>query len=78
MIEYKSIRDYDYEEDKIPETPKTIEKTAAVKVNVRATGSLQGKIVRVLEAGAKITVYPTDEEWSKTIDGNYIMTKFLK
>ncbi len=80
MMEYKRY-DYDsyVEKDKPKErTPIIVEKIATTRVNVRAAANLNGNIVRVLEKGERIKVYPTNKEWSKTEDNNYIMTKFIK
>ena len=53
------------------------ELTVSKKLNLRSSPSLEGKIVRVMPVGEKVTVLYDDGEWAATEDG-FCMIKFLK
>lgn len=61
-----------------PVTINTIEKVVDVNylLNVRETPN--GKILRTIKNGEKVEVIEDLGEWSKLVDGSYVMSKFLK
>lgn len=61
-----------------PVTINTIEKVVDVNylLNVRETPN--GKILRTIKNGERVEVIEDLGEWSKLVDGSYVMSKFLK
>ena len=61
-----------------PVTITTVEKIVNVQqlLNVRETPN--GKILRTIKNGDKVEVIEDLGEWSKLVDGSYVMSKFLK
>lgn len=61
-----------------PVTINTVEKVVDVNylLNVRETPN--GKILRTIKNGEKVEVIEDLGEWSKLVDGSYVMSKFLK
>lgn len=57
--------------------PKIIIKKAITDVNIRRDPKLSATIIRVLKKGEQIEIKEELENWSKTVDGYYIMSKFL-
>lgn len=61
-----------------PVTINTVEKVVDVNylLNVRETPN--GKILRTIKNGERVEVIEDLGEWSKLVDGSYVMSKFLK
>ena len=61
-----------------PVTINTVEKVVDVNylLNVRETPN--GKILRTIKNGEKVEVIEDLGEWSRLVDGSYVMSKFLK
>ena len=57
--------------------PETIIKKATTNVNIRQEPNLSATIIRVLKKGEQIEIKEELENWSKTLDGYYIMSQFL-